>query len=63
MKKRDAPLWETVPLDALSRWSGLSPWVVVLLRPMAGAASPTEGSRVRCRPRIKPGSSSVVNWA
>ena len=44
---------ETVPLDFTSRWSGLSPWVLLLLRPMAGAAS-RGGGRVRGKP---PGSS------
>ena len=31
---------ETVPLESVSRWSGLSPWVALLPWRMAGAASP-----------------------
>ncbi len=40
---------ETVPLESVSRWSGLSPWVALLPWRMAGAASP----------RIKSGATSA----
>ena len=42
---------ETVPLESVSRWSGLSPWVALLPWRMAGAASPG----------IKSGAGSVVH--
>ena len=42
---------ETVPLESVSRWSGLSPWVALLPWRMAGAASP----------EIKSGAGSVVH--
>ena len=51
---------ETVPLESVSRWSGLSPWVALLPWRMAGAAS-AEG-RVRGQaPGIKSGAGSVVH--
>ena len=42
---------ETGPLESVSRWSGLSPWVALLPWRMAGAASPG----------IKSGAGSVVH--
>ena len=42
---------ETVPLESVSRWSGLSPWVALLPWRMAGAASPG----------IKSGAGSVMH--
>ena len=59
---------ETVPLESVSRWSGLSPWVVVLPWRMAGAASRNQVWGGLCgrpcagqAPGIKSGAGSVVH--
>ena len=59
---------ETVPLESVSRWSGLSPWVALLLWRMAGAASRNQVRGGLCgrpcagqAPGIKSGAGSVVH--
>ena len=61
---------ETVPLESVSRWSGLSPWVALLPRRMAGAASRNQVRGGLCgrpcagqAPGIKSGAGSVVHRA
>ena len=61
---------ETVPLESVSRWSGLSPWVALLPWRMAGAASRNQVRGGLCgRPcagpasEIKSGAGSVVHRA
>ena len=58
---------ETVPLESVSRWSGLSPWVALLPWRMAGAASRNQVRGGLCArpcagqaPGIKSGAGSVV---
>ena len=59
---------ETVPLESVSRWSGLSPWVALLPWRMAGAASRNQVRGGLCvrpcagqAPGIKSGAGSVVH--
>ena len=61
---------ETVPLESVSRWSGLSPWVALLPWRMAGAASRNQVRGGLCgrpcagqAPGIKSGAGSVVHRA
>ena len=61
---------ETVPLESVSRWSGLSPWVALLLWRMAGAASRNQVRGGLCgrpcagqAPGIKSWAGSVVHRA
>ena len=61
---------ETVPLESVSRWSGLSPWVALLPWRMAGAAFRNQVRGGLCErpcagqaPGIKSGAGSVVHRA